>query len=410
MTQPLPSPTTKPAPAGSPRLDMGNFFQPAAQSGAAPDFESLFAGQNPKEQRDSTPETGANRKKKKSPIEETPLAAQPTANLDRPNLDSAPSLENLRKTSPESGNTDTAVLQSQAGLKSQEPPKKATEATPESVGHGEGSSEAAADPESLQPAHKTEANQEIQDTVSEELDAQISGQPDETNPVVDGMETAPNDPEMISLATFEQAESGAPRAAREPLVTSSNRFSISAAISERNGVAGISGSGGSAESQLGQAGTGSAQAPANLFPAASKEAPQAAASLLKTLGAELEKFRQSGESQVQLDVPVGDGESVKVRLNLRAGELRSTFITDSAELREALQKAWPDFAQTSRDRGFRFGDPSFQNAFSQNPSNPQGRQSQSDREAAAALQPTSKTPARRTVVPSAAGARTALWA
>lgn len=387
---------------------MGNFFQPAPQTGGAPDFESLFAGQNPKDRPETTEGPESARKKKKSPAEETPLAAQPAANLDRPNLDSKPSLEPPKDVPLDSGTIDTAPLQNPSGQKNQEPTPKATGTLQESVGQSGDSSEA--DPASPKEISKPEGNQILQDTPPEELDEQNSEQIEETDTVVDGMETAPNDPEMISLATFDQAESGAPRAAREPLVTSSNRFSISAAISERNGVAGISGSGGSAESQLGQAGTGSAQAPANLFPAASKEAPQAAASLLKTLGAELEKFRQSGESQVQLDVPVGDGESVKVRLNLRAGELRSTFITDSAELREALQKAWPDFAQTSRDRGFRFGDPSFQNAFSQNPSNPQGRQSQSDREAAAALQPTSKTPARRTVVPSAAGARTALWA
>jgi hypothetical protein len=359
-------------------LDIGNFFQPTAKTGAAPDFESLFAGQNPKGQRDAAPETEATPKKKKSPVEETPLPAQPGAILDRTALDSTPSLEN-----PLQNNSEDAT-------------SEATESNP--------SKDISSD------RIDADFSRESDSEDSKILDSEVSEEIEEVDLVVDGMETAPNDSEMISLATMDEVESGSPVAAREPLVTSSHRFSVAAAIGERTGLAAIGASGGSPEPQLGQAGTGSPQGQANIAQPTSSQPSQAAHSVLKNLGAELEKFRQSGESQVQLEIPVGDSESVKVRLNLRAGELRSTFITDSAELREALQKAWPEFSQTSRDRGFRFGDPSFQNAFSQNDSPSQGRQRQSDRETGFEVQPFSKTPVRRAATTLAASGRSALWA
>jgi flagellar hook-length control protein FliK len=78
----------------------------------------------------------------------------------------------------------------------------------------------------------------------------------------------------------------------------------------------------------------------------------------------LEKFKQSGQSQIQLDLPVGENESVRIRLNIRAGEIRSTFITESPELREALQKAWPEFTATHRSPTLQFGESNFQDGLS----------------------------------------------
>ena len=86
-------------------------------------------------------------------------------------------------------------------------------------------------------------------------------------------------------------------------------------------------------------------------------------SLFKTLSTEVEKFQQTGQTNVQLDLKVSDHEEIKIRLTLRGGEIRSTFITESPELRDALQKAWPEFSQNSRDKGHRFSDPAFQQAF-----------------------------------------------
>jgi hypothetical protein len=408
MTQPLPNPSTKTAPAASSRLDIGNFFQPSAQLGAAPDFESLFAGQNPNGQRDASSETEPTSKKKKSPIEETPLSAQPVADLDRAALDSTPSLESQHPNNSEYGSNQLSGTQNPASQLRSDTAEHASEAEKNAFDPSADSTQA----ENANQESKEESveSKSLKDVVSEEIDAENSKESSEVDSVVDGMETASTDAEMISLATMDEVESGSPVAAREPLVTSSHRFSVAAAIGERAGLAAISASGSSPESQLGQAGTGSPQGQVNITQPTSNQSSQAAQSVLKNLGAELEKFRQSGESQVQLEIPVSDSESVKVRLNLRAGELRSTFITDSAELREALQKAWPEFSQTSRERGFRFGDPSFQNAFSQNDSPSQGRQRQSDRENSLDLQPITKTPIRRSAVSTAASGRTALWA
>ena len=50
---------------------------------------------------------------------------------------------------------------------------------------------------------------------------------------------------------------------------------------------------------------------------------------------------------------------------MRGSELHTVFVTESVELREALKKAWPEFSQTSRDKGFRFNDPAFQQSANQ---------------------------------------------
>ena len=387
MTQPLPNPSTKTAPAASSRLDIGNFFQPSAARGETPDFESLFAGQTSKDREEVAEESDSKRLKKKSPLEETPSVAPVVSGPERPNLDTRARLDEPEQLSQQQDTSNLDQTPANAEIAKEGPTSKSSET----------------DSEKKQV-------EDAQDSTSDELDAKTDLDAEESNPVVDGMETAPNDSEMISLATMDEVESGSPVAAREPLVTSSHRFSVAAAIGERVGLAAISASGNSSESQLGQAGTGSPQGQVNITQSNFNQSSQAAQSVLKNLGAELEKFRQSGESQVQLEIPVSDSESVKVRLNLRAGELRSTFITDSAELREALQKAWPEFSQTSRDRGFRFGDPSFQNAFSQNDSPSQGRQRQTDRENTFELPSLSKTPARRPASTAASNGRAALWA
>jgi flagellar hook-length control protein FliK len=170
---------------------------------------------------------------------------------------------------------------------------------------------------------------------------------------------------MISLATFDGAETGA-AAPREPSITSIHRLAAFAAP-DRNGLAPIGASGNSADAGLGQLATGQ-NAPTETRATTNPSPAAHATALFKSLGPELEKFRQTGRNQMQLDIPVGENESVRIRLSLRAGELRSTFITESPELREALQKAWPEFAQTSRDRGVRLGDPSFQQGFQGNDS------------------------------------------
>jgi len=183
-----------------------------------------------------------------------------------------------------------------------------------------------------------------------------------------GTESATSEDDMVSLATFEDFQaSAAPTAASEPSITSTNRLSTIASITERMSVSSIENVDSGGNNFSGNLSAGNPPLiPTHGNVAFQKNAASQASSLLKSLAPELEKFQQTGQSQIQLELPVGDNESVKIRLNLRAGEIRSTFITESPELREALQKAWPDFTATHRNQGIRFGDSQFQDSFARN--------------------------------------------
>jgi flagellar hook-length control protein FliK len=152
-----------------------------------------------------------------------------------------------------------------------------------------------------------------------------------------------------------------------------------AGLSERTAIRSIENTGSEADNSSGNFSTGNpALIPISGNSAVQKNAASQASSLFRSLAPEIEKFQQTGQSQIQLELPVGDNESVKIRLSLRAGEIRSTFITESPELREALQKAWPDFTATHRTQGIRFGESQFQDSFARNQdaASEQGRQRQ----------------------------------
>jgi flagellar hook-length control protein FliK len=223
------------------------------------------------------------------------------------------------------------------------------------------------------------------------------------------MESAPSDVEMIANATLDAAESPV-QPLREPSITTINRLTAFASL-ERTAVAPVASSANSSESGIGNAANGLAM-PAQSLKAQSPSAQ--AASLFKALAPEMDKFKQTGASQIQLDLPVGEKESVRIKLSIRGGEIRSTFITESPELREALQKAWPEFSQNSRDRGFRMGDPAFQQSFQENNANlDQNNRRQSDtgfREVGELFSPVAtRKPTSQTNTVSKANS-TALWA
>jgi flagellar hook-length control protein FliK len=180
------------------------------------------------------------------------------------------------------------------------------------------------------------------------------------------METASVDDEMIALAPVDGSESPT-QTLREPAITSINRLAAYAAL-DRGAIAPLGNSANSSDSGLGNPASGMPTPIQTIRPQAATASSQAT-TLFKSLAPELDKFKQTGSSQIQLDLPVGDQESVRIKLSLRGGEIRSTFITESPELREALQKAWPDFSQNSRDRGYRLGDPAFQQGFQENNAN-----------------------------------------
>ncbi|MEI8387137.1 MAG: hypothetical protein WCG76_06025 [Verrucomicrobiota bacterium] len=72
-----------------------------------------------------------------------------------------------------------------------------------------------------------------------------------------------------------------------------------------------------------------------------------------------ESFSSAHQGRMDLDVPLRDNETVKIRVELRSGEIHATIRTDSPELRDALEKSWPDFAVKTGERGFKLADASF---------------------------------------------------
>lgn len=72
-----------------------------------------------------------------------------------------------------------------------------------------------------------------------------------------------------------------------------------------------------------------------------------------------ETLASAQRGRVDLDLPLRDTETVRIRVELRSGEIHATIRTDSPELRDALEKSWPDFAGKTGDRGFKLADANF---------------------------------------------------
>lgn len=169
-----------------------------------------------------------------------------------------------------------------------------------------------------------------------------------------GTDHATNSEDMFSLAAMDSLDAGLPVAVpKDPSITTSGRlnsFTVADRIATTSAVTSASGSNteSNSGSNLGQLGTGAPATASTLRTTSTPKSPEAtASSMLRSLRVEIEKFTQTNRSQLQIDLPVSDTESVKVRLSMRGNELHTVFVTGSAELREALQKAWPEFSQTA---------------------------------------------------------------
>jgi hypothetical protein len=372
MTPPDSAISKNPA-AHAARMQLGNFFLPKGNPSTS--FESLL----PRDPR--TPQ-------KRKPAEDHPAFAPTTPQTDptptKKSIDSPQQTSSRAKQSPDTPKqtsdapkqpSDTAQQQSataKQGPVSVKPSPDAQQQTADTASQDPTSPKSASETPkqtSDTPKQQTLPAEQPKDAArpAKELPATKADSPpqQQASKAVDGTETAENPDDMVSLATIDDVESGVrqtntanPRDAA--FITTAARLPANSASQRQTlgGITGASSTGDTADAALHQAAT----APRAL---AAKSPASAAASLLKALPAELDKFRQSGKSSLQLDLPVGDNESVKIRLNLRGNEIRATFIADSPELREALAKAWPEFSSASRERGFRFGDPSFQDSSNQ---------------------------------------------
>ena len=326
---------SKNPPAEGARTEMGNFFQmPSRGIGgnlSDADFDSFMGDRNPSDLAEELREEQEAAKKRKKPVDAG--LATPLAQVDSLPVESAEILLTQKSDSVVQEKDNSQNISARTTEESKSPEKS--------------------------PLEKD-------DTIKEQEQLLASEEDVKTYSDLRGMESAPADSEMIASATLDAIESPA-QPVREPSITTINRLTAFASL-ERTAVAPVTNSGSSSESGIGNAANGTA-----ITSPISKPQPQSpsaqASALFKSLGPELDKFKQTGGSQIQLDLPVGEDESVRIKLSIRGGEIRSTFITESPELRDALQKAWPEFSQNSRDRGFRMGDPAFQQSFQENSSN-----------------------------------------
>ena len=84
-----------------------------------------------------------------------------------------------------------------------------------------------------------------------------------------------------------------------------------------------------------------------------------AARILEHIETTLARYRPNVPPHLEVRVDLQGGDSLQVRLDLRGDALLSTFRTDSPELRLALQRAWPEFAERSQQNGLNLSPASF---------------------------------------------------
>ena len=360
MNSPIHSQPVKSADAASTREQNKGFFMPIIPAGMnSPSFDSFIPRENLDDRRTKEIEEEEKEKKRNNAQQASVALSTPQPPSDPSSITDDVSLESPTKDQRQPANSTSQSESSQLPSRKGETSKDTDAQNLQShTSTGKGDSSKDTDAQNLQSHTSTEATSSDH---SSELE--IS-----TEPVTSGTDHAVENEDMISLAAMDPADAGQPIAvAKEASITTSGRLN-SFTVADRLATSSLTspGTNPNSDSNLGQSTTGSptlaasAQTPKN-----TKSTDSTASSMLRSLRVEIEKFTQTNRSQLQLELPVSESESVKVRLSMRGNELHTVFVTESAELREALQKAWPEFSQNSRDRGFRFNDPAFQQSANQ---------------------------------------------
>jgi len=88
---------------------------------------------------------------------------------------------------------------------------------------------------------------------------------------------------------------------------------------------------------------------ANLDAASSR--PMTPAAVVEEVGLGLERIQQHGNGRMDLHLSLEGGQSVSIELQVRDGAVHASFLTGSAELREALEKGWSQLAGRSESIG-----------------------------------------------------------
>ena len=406
MTSPLPTQHSKSALEEAKNSQKGSFldFFASPKSKETASFESLIEQNDQRQERADELEEAEAAKKRRKALDVAAIAApvsitpdiQASANVEE--IPKAPQQHGNKQVNPETqelSNTQLLNIQKISAPANSSEKTQAQESnanpTPEGLPSFQDLPDADLPTAQVEREEKT-APQNILTPKNlpqgnTDIVVEQNPQSEDSNAHTDGMESAASDHDMVSLATFEDIQSSvAPKASVDLSITSTNRLSVMPSLSERAAISSSENTGarGDTPSENFSAGNPGLMATNGSF-AFQKTAASQASSLLKSLAPEIEKFQQTGHSQIQLELPVSDSESVKIRLSLRAGEIRTTFITESPELREALQKAWPDFTANHRAQGVRFGDSQFQDSFARNQdaASDQGRQREYQPEALA---------------------------
>jgi hypothetical protein len=74
-----------------------------------------------------------------------------------------------------------------------------------------------------------------------------------------------------------------------------------------------------------------------------------------------ERAQQAGRNHVELRLQTSDSESVRVHLRVQDGVVHARFVTQNAEMQQALSREWEHLAPRLEEKGLKFSEPSFEN-------------------------------------------------
>lgn len=95
-----------------------------------------------------------------------------------------------------------------------------------------------------------------------------------------------------------------------------------------------------------------------------------------------ERLRITGGERVEVQIKLDAGQELTVRLQLTHGEVRPIFLTESRELRQALEQNWSQFTDRAIDRTVRVTTPVFESPNSQSGMNDLNQQQREGRQRA----------------------------
>jgi len=95
-----------------------------------------------------------------------------------------------------------------------------------------------------------------------------------------------------------------------------------------------------------------------------------------------ERLRATGGERLEVQIRLDSGHELTVRLHLTQGEVKPVFVTESQELRRAIEQNWAQFSDRSSDKGTRVTTPVFESPNSQSGMNDLNQRQREGRERA----------------------------